>query len=1143
MSDPAFVHLRLHSEFSIADGTLRIDEAIAAAADDAMPAIALTDLSNVFGLVKFYRAARERGIKPIAGCDVWLSHESERDAPFRSVLLCASRAGYLTLCEWLTRAYRTHQHRGRAELSKRWFDEGTDGLIALSGARDGDIGQALAQGNVSGAVRLANEWSARFPARFYLEVQRAGRPDDDALVAATIALAGDTGLPVVATHPVQFLRREDFRAHEARVCIAEGHVLADKRRPRNYTAEQYFATQAEMHARFADIPEALANTVAIAQRCNLTIGLGANHLPEFPLPPGTTIESHLTREANAGLERRLQSLFPDVAERERRRAEYASRLQFEIATIQAMGFAGYFLIVADFINWAKTNHVPVGPGRGSGAGSLVAYSLGITDLDPLRYGLLFERFLNPERVSMPDFDIDFCQDQRERVIDYVKRKYGSDSVAQIATFGTMAAKAAVRDVGRVLDLPYGFVDSIAKLIPFQPGRQVTLAQAREMEPLFAERERNEEEVRELVVLAESLEGLTRNVGMHAGGVLIAPGKLTDFCPLYVQAGADSLVSQFDKDDVEAVGLVKFDFLGLTTLTILDWTLRYIKKLDPASTVQLETLPLDDKRTFDIFKSGNASAIFQFESRGMRDLLVRAKPDRFEDLVALVSLFRPGPMDLIPDYVERKHGRQRVDYLDPRLQPILGPTYGVMVYQEQVMQIAQVIGGYTLGAADLLRRAMGKKKPEEMAKQRDVFVDGAGKNGVPRAKATQLFDLMEKFAGYGFNKSHAAAYALIAYQTAYFKAHHAAAFMAANLSLVMDDTDKVRALYADALDQGLEILPPDVNASAYRFEPVDAKHVRYGLGAVKGTGAQAIESIVAARKGKGRFTDLFDFCKRVDKRLCNRRVVEALVKAGAFDSIDARRATLFASVGAAIDAAERAEAAAGQVSLFGEDARESSMPLVAARPWEEAERLANEKSALGFYVSGHPFYAFAAELAPLVGMSLGNLQPRAERYLVAGIVTALRVQAGRRGKVAFVTLDDGKASAEIVVYNETFDASRALLAEDRLVIVEVRVLQRVGEDGEVQGLRVIADSVFDLNAVRKRFAKRLKLSINGNADAAMLEDVLKPFRGEGVQVTVSFASQRAAGDIELPDAWRVAPDGALIERLREWLQPENVQVCY
>jgi len=1143
LSDPSFVHLRLHSEFSIADGTVRIDEAVAAAVEDAMPALAITDLANVFGLVKFYKAARARGVKPVAGCDVWLTHDAERDAPFRALLLCASREGYLRLCDWLSRAYRGNQHRGRAELRREWFDEGTEGLIALSGARDGDVGAALLQANVAGAARFAREWAARFPGRYYLEAQRAGRPDDDALVAATAELAADLALPLVATHPVQYLRPDEFRAHEARVSIAEGHLLADPRRPRHFTTEQHFATQLEMADRFADLPEALANSVAIAQRCNLTIPLGKPHLPPFPTPAGVSIEEHLRAEAENGLEARLAALYPDLAEREKRRPEYDARLAFETATIVQMGFAGYFLIVADFINWAKRNNVPVGPGRGSGAGSLVAYALGITDLDPLRYALLFERFLNPERVSMPDFDIDFCQDRRELVIDYVKRRYGADSVSQIATFGTMAAKAAVRDVGRVLDLPYGFVDGIAKLIPFQPGKLVTLHAAREMEPLLAERERSEEEVRQLLELAEALEGLTRNVGMHAGGVLIAPGKLTDFCPLYVQPGADGLVSQFDKDDVEAVGLVKFDFLGLTTLTILDWTLTYIRKLDPASTLALDRLPLDDKPAYDIFRNGNTSAVFQFESRGMRDLVTSAPPTRFEDIIALVALYRPGPMELIPDYKARKGGRERVSYADARLEPILGPTYGVMIYQEQVMQIAQVIGGYSLGAADLLRRAMGKKKPEEMAEHREIFVAGAERNGVARHKATELFNQMEKFAGYGFNKSHAAAYALVAYQTAYFKAHHPAAFMAANLSLVMDDTDKVRALHADTLEQGVAILPPDVNASAYRFEPVDTQSIRYGLGGIKGTGEQAIMAIVAAREAGGAFRDIFDFCRRVDKRLTNRRVIEALIKAGAFDAIDARRAMLFASVGAAMDAAERAEAAAGQVSLFSEDSRESAPPLLVARAWTDAERLAHEKTALGFYLSGHPFHAFAAELAPLVRVSLAGLAPRQERFLIAGIVTAIRVQTGKRGKMAFVTLDDGKGTAEITIYNEVFDQARPLLREDQLVVIEVRALQRVGDDGEAQGLRVMADAVFDLDGVRRRWAKRLKLACNGSGDARKLAEILAPFRSEGIPVTVLCASEHVVGEVDLADSWRVTPDGALIERLREWLEPANVALVY
>ncbi|HKX37640.1 MAG TPA: DNA polymerase III subunit alpha, partial [Burkholderiales bacterium] len=783
MAAPRFVHLRMHSEYSVSDGIVRIEEAVARAKADGMPALALTDAANLFGMVRFYRAARAAGVKPLIGADCWVQNDADREKPYRLLLLCASHAGYLRLCELLSRAWLRNQYRGRAELAIDWLDR-TDGLIAL---------QALHADHGEAAERLAHAWADRFPGRFYIELQRYGQPHAEALVARSVGLASRLGLPVVATHPVQFLDAEDFRAHEARVCIASGHILGDPRRPRRFTAEQYFKRQDEMAALFADIPQALENSMEVARRCNLAITLGKSRLPDFPTPAGVSVEQHLRSEAHAGLKRRG--------------LENVERLEFELKTIIQMGFAGYFLIVADFINWAKSNGVPVGPGRGSGAGSLVAYALGITDLEPLKYDLLFERFLNPERVSMPDFDIDFCQDGRDRVIDYVRKKYGEESVSQIATFGTMAARAVLRDCGRVLDLPYSFCDQLAKLVPVQPGKLITLDEARKMEPLLAEREKNEDEVRELLALSEKLEGLVRNVGMHAGGVLIAPGRLTEFCPLYAADGAQ-VVSQLDKDDVEAVGLVKFDFLGLTTLTILDWSERYARQLGDKN-FALARVPLDDAQTYKLLSSGNTTAVFQLESRGMRDLIKRARPDRFEDVIALVALYRPGPMDLIPDYIERKHGLKRVEYLDPRLQPILGPTYGIMVYQEQVMQIAQVIGGYTLGGADLLRRAMGKKKPEEMAQQRDIFVAGAQKNGVPHAKAMQLFDLMEKFAGYGFNKSHAAAYALLAYHTAYMKAHHAAAFAAANLSAVMDDTDKVRQFHEDAVANGLTVLPPDV----------------------------------------------------------------------------------------------------------------------------------------------------------------------------------------------------------------------------------------------------------------------------------------------------------------------------------------------
>ncbi|MDR0770950.1 MAG: DNA polymerase III subunit alpha [Burkholderiales bacterium] len=1134
---PRFVHLRCHSEFSIVDGILRIDEAIAAAGADAMPALALTDLNNLFGLIKFYKAARKAGIKPLIGAEVGVVQKKPRAAPQRLLLLAQSRTGYLNLCALLTRAYQAQEaHHGQIGVASEWLREHGEGLLLITGARGSEIGEALLQGDTDAAETSARAWARYFPDRFYLEVQRAGYADDDSLVSACVDLARRLHLPLVASHPVQFKNRDDFRAHDARVCISEGYTLSDTRRPQRFTPEQYFTTQDEMAEKFADLPEALANTVEVAQRCNLTIPLGKPHLPDFPTPAGMGVEVFLKAQAMEGLEHRLRELYPDEAQRETKRAEYQTRLDFELETIVQMGFSGYFLIVADFINWAKTSDVPVGPGRGSGAGSLVAYSLGITDLDPLRYALLFERFLNPERVSMPDFDIDFCQDKRERVIDYVRHKYGRDSVSQIATFGTMAAKAVVRDVGRVLDLPYSFCDAISKLIPFTPGIKITLAEAREAEPLLAEREKNEEEVRELLALAAPLEGLTRNVGMHAGGVLIAPGKLTDFCPLYIQPGADIAVSQFDKDDVEAAGLVKFDFLGLATLTVLDWTLKFVKKLDPASAITLKALPLDDKTTYDIFRKGNTTAVFQFESRGMRELLVRAHPDQFEDIIALVALYRPGPMELIPDYIERKHGA-RIDYLDDRLKTILGPTYGIMIYQEQVMQIAQMIGGYSLGSADLLRRAMGKKDVEEMAKHRHVFVGGAEKNGVPQKKAHLLFDLMEKFAGYGFNKSHAAAYALVAYQTAYFKAHHVAAFMAANLSLVMHDTDKVRLFYDDALAQGLTVLPPDINASTWRFDPIDTRTLRYGLGAIKGTGEHAIDNVVAERDAGGAFTDLFDFCKRVDRRQVNRRVAEALIRGGAFDSLDDNRAALLASVPMAMDAGEQACANAAQTALFSEEALPIHHALAEVLPWPEAERLAQEKSVLGFYLSGHPFRQYKEELSSLIAVPLDCLKPQQERVLIAGIVTAIRVQSSKRGKMAFVTLDDSVGSVEIVIYNEIFDSARALLQEDRLIIADVRISARHQErDGEEaqSSLRILADNLYDLDTLRRSRAKSLRLSCTSGVNAATLLEILRPFSGKNgtvVPVVIDYANAQARGVVTLPDPWRIAPEETLIQHLQ------------
>ena len=1180
MPAPRFVHLRLHSEFSITDGLTRIDDVVAKAAQDGMGALALTDLSNLFGMVKFYKAARGKGVKPVIGADVWISNPAERDKPSRALLLVTSNTGYLLLCRLLTRAWLTNQHRGRAEIDKAWFKESTLGLIALSGMLTGpgagDIAQALEAGKADAAETLAHEWAALFPNRFYVEVQRDGTRQSEAPLKRIVALANNVKLPVVATHAVQFLDAEEFRAHEARVCVAEGYMLGDTRRPKHFSAAQYFKSQDEMVALFADLPAALENAVEIAKRCNLQLTLGKPRLPEFPTPEGVGVDGYLAQLSHERLEVRLQQLYPDEEQRDAQRQRYLDRLDFEINTICTMGFPGYFLIVADFINWGKNNGVPVGPGRGSGAGSLVAYSLGITDLDPLAYNLLFERFLNPERVSMPDFDIDFCENGREKVIQYVKQKYGEESVSQIATFGTMAAKAAIRDIGRVLDLGYNFCDGIAKLIPFAPGKTITIEMAREMEPALKEREEKEEEVQELLSLAEQVEGLTRSVGKHAGGVLIAPGKLTDFCPLYTQGTGENSsgsVSQLDKDDVEAIGLVKFDFLGLTTLTILDYAEKSIQRLHPAlKDFSCAALKLDDAASYEVFKKANTVAVFQFEGSGMRDMLVGAKPSCFEDIIALVSLYRPGPMELIPSFIDRKHGREKVTYPDPRVEAILSETYGIMVYQEQVMQMAQIIGGYTLGGADLLRRAMGKKDAGEMAKHREIFRQGADKNGLSAKQADEIFDLMEKFAGYGFNKSHAAAYALLAYHTAYLKAHFPAEFYAGNFSCVMDDTDKVQVLVQDAKENGITVLPPDINRSAYRFEPLmderavqvaaqvamrggaegesgspvtapvtaQARTVRYGLGGIKGLGQGAIESILAARAEKP-FTGLFDFCARIDRRLANKRSVEALVRSGAFDALEPDRAALFASVSLATEAADQAEQNATQGGLFGEgsDAPAQKPELIRTLKWSPRDKLTNEKLALGLYLSGHLFDTYATEVRQLVKTRLADVKPRAEPQLLAGVVSQFRTVMTRRGKMIIVELDDGSGKLELTVFNEIYEQHRDVLKPDEMLVISAKVR----DDQFSGGVRAGAEKIFSLTALRRAYAKSLKLSMNGQADTKKLIALLGPHKNGACPVIVEYDNGKARCSLPMPQEWSVTPREELLQGLREWLTPTGVQVVY
>jgi DNA polymerase-3 subunit alpha len=1140
-----FVHLRLHTEFSVVDGTNRIDDIVRAAAADGQPALAITDLGNLFGAIKFYKEARSKGVKPLIGAEIVMEGLGKDPGVLsRMILLVQGHQGYLNLSELLARAWTRNVVKAQAVVRLEWLKELSEGLILLSGAQAGPVGQALVQGDAARATDLALQLASIFPHRFYLELQRAGRHDDGVQVAGAVQLAARLNLPVVATHPVQFTTRDDYEAHEARVCISEGEILGNPRRVRRFTPEQYFKSTAEMQALFADVPSALANSAEIARRCNLSLVLGKPQLPDYPTPGGMPIEAYFRLASQEGLEERLRHLYPDEARREQQRPRYQERLDFEIATILKMGFPGYFLIVGDFINWAKNNGCPVGPGRGSGAGSLVAYALKITDLDPLEYNLLFERFLNPERVSMPDFDIDFCQANRNLVIDYVKDKYGKDAVSQIVTFGTMAARAAIRDVGRVLDMSYTFCDGISKLIPNKPGQHITIDGAIKAEPVLAERLEKEDEVKTLLALAQKLEGMTRNVGMHAGGVLIAPGKLTDFCPLYQQPGSDSAVSQYDKDDVEAIGLVKFDFLGLATLTILEIARELIvRRHKGQEQFAFENIALDDAETYRLFADGRTEAVFQFESRGMQGMLRDAKPTRLEDLIALNALYRPGPMDLIPSFVARKHGREPVDYPHPAVAEMLSETYGIMVYQEQVMQTAQILGGYSLGGADLLRRAMGKKKAEEMAEHREKFRAGAlATHNIPQEKADEVFDLMEKFAGYGFNKSHAAAYSLLAYHTGWLKVHYTAEFFCANMTVEMDDTDKLKVLFEDALKFGLRFDPPDVNRGSYRFEPVSDTVIRYGLGAIKGTGEQAIEAITRARDEGGPFRSLFDFCVRVDRTRLNKRTVEALIKAGAFDSLQLNRAALVASTDRAFDFANAAAANVHQGGLFdmgGDDDHGSSTQepeLVEATPWGVKERLTLEKTAIGFYLSGHLFDEVAREVRQFVRRPLEELKDSREPQLLAGIVTDFRVINGQRGKLALFKIDDKSGVIDARADEALINANRSLFKDDELIIV----MGKLQPDRFSGGLQLTVNQVWDLPAARCRFGKYLRVAVNGAAPD--ISRLVKEFparremteqgellRGLPVRLSVErqHATVRARAELQLGDEARFFPSDAAL----------------
>ena len=1160
-----FVHLRLHSEYSLVDGLVRLKPLAAKVADMGMPAVALTDFNNFFGLIKFYKAAQSHGVKPILGADILVSGDAEQ-TPSQLVLLVADQLGYRNLTRLISNAYLQGQRQGIPVVDKAWLAAHSEGLIALSGGRWGEIGSALVSGRTSDAQALLDDYMAIFPNRFYLELQRTGRADEEDYLHAAVALAETCHCPVVATNDVRFIESTEFEAHEARVCIYEGRALDDPRRERRYSESQFLKTPEQMVELFADIPEAIENSVEIAKRCNLELSFGEYFLPDYPIPEGMTIDQFLVQVSEEGLEERLASLFDIHSDSfAQTREAYYKRLKFELDIIIQMGFPGYFLIVMDFIRWAKQNAIPVGPGRGSGAGSLVAYALKITDLDPIEYDLLFERFLNPERVSMPDFDIDFCMDGRDRVIAYVAEQYGRDAVSQIVTFGTMAAKAVVRDVARVQGKSYGLADKLSKMIPFEVG--MTLEKAVEQEDSLQEFLKQDDEAAEIWSMALQLEGISRNCGKHAGGVVIAPTEITDFSPIYCDDSGSGVVTQFDKNDVEEAGLIKFDFLGLRTLTIIDWAVQMINRERSANSeepLNIDHIPLDDEKTYQLMQRAETTAVFQLESRGMKELIKKLGPDRFEDIVALVALFRPGPLQsgMVDDFINRKKGRAVVSYPHAQyqhecLKPALEPTYGIILYQEQVMQIAQEMGGYTLGGADLLRRAMGKKNADEMAKQRELFVQGAIEKGHSQSLASNIFDLMEKFAGYGFNKSHSAAYALVAYQTAWLKTHYAAEFMAATMSSDMDKTDKVVTFIDECRAINLQLLPPDVNRGRYQFSVGEKGQVIYGLGAIKGLGEGPVDNIIQSREQAGPFKNLFDFCSRVDGRKVNKRALEALIRAGALDEIGPdgdigyRRAVMLAAMDEALKAAEQQarNVSSGINDLFGgsiveEQGGNPYANYNDSRALGVRERLAGEKDTLGLYLTGHPIDEYEDELKHMLPQRIVELRPDKDKASIYGMVVGMRVMKNKRGEnFAFLTLDDKSGRLEVSVWAEKFEAYRNILNKDALLVIQ----GAVSEDSFTGGLKMVAESIQSIYEARCSKLEKLTLSVSKDQLAQgwvdQLHNTLNQYREGCCPIVIDYSHPQASGQFKLGQQWLVQPKDELIASLREQFGKRSLSLDY
>ena len=1143
-----FVHLGIHTEFSITESIVRIPDLIKAAVNDEMPALALTDLSNLHAAVKFYTKCLDKGIKPILGSNIRLN-----DAEHKVTLLSMTNKGWRSLTEIVSRGFIEGQQLDIPCVQKEWVLEQNQDIIVLLGMHS-DVGKMLNSSNPQKADALLEEWIEKFDNRVYLALTRTDRPDEENFIAGAIKLAQKYNIGVVAHNDVHFIAQTDFEAHEARVCIADGYVLGDSRRPRYYSSEQYFKTAEEMTELFSDIPSAIENTYHIAKRCNVSLRLGFNDLPDYPVPEGHTIDTFFEHVSQEGLEERLNFLYP-VEKRDEDWAEirkvYDERLAYEIGTILNMGFPGYFLIVMDFIQWSKNNGVPVGPGRGSGAGSLVAYSLKITDLDPLRYDLLFERFLNPERVSMPDFDIDFCIAGRDRVIDYVARHYGREAVSQIATFGTMAAKGAIRDVARVLGKSYGLADRISKMIPTKP-LGVDLRGAIDIEPQLKDIVTNpsnpdNDDAAEIWEMALKLEGITRNTGKHAGGVVIAPGKITDYSAVMCDADGTNRVAQFDKDDVESAGLVKFDFLGLRNLTVIEDAIQNInKRIGPEKSVDITYIPLDDPKAYSIFADANTTAIFQFESVGMKKMLKEARPSKFEEIIAFVSLYRPGPMDLIPDFIHRMHGGE-FEYLHPLLEGVLEPTYGIMVYQEQVMQAAQYCAGYTLGGADMLRRAMGKKKPEEMVKQRQIFIEGAAQKDIDESTANHIFDYMEKFAGYGFNKSHAAAYALVAYQTAWLKAYYPSEFMAAVLTSEMQNTDSIVFLIDDCRINGLEVFPPSINMSFYQFHASDEKTIVYGLGAIKGVGEAAMQSVIDSRLQDGPYKDLFDFCHRIDLKKINKRTLEALIRSGALDCLGIDRASIMAQLPEAVQAADQARSnrETGIMDLFGEVEEVQRKPAKPVKPWSDEVRLKGEKDTLGLYLTGHPIDVYRPELKSFIPVRINELTPT--RRGVTTVFAGLVVDVANFPNRMMVTLDDGTARIEVSANHERFQRFKDIIQADRVVVIEGEIYEREGYDRPMGRLT----KAFSLNEIRQKRANSIQIKLATEhltqSLSSDLQKILLPFCNvdmcNHIPMQLQIDYPYASAEVHLGLNWKVAPQDELLAKLRDYFGKDVIHIEY